>query len=180
MNDYNSTLLVIALRWVIVIGGWIAAIVGLIISSILNKKLERFKIKFSKLQEKRTEVIARIYSLLVKAQWATESYMTFGNYDNEKHNSACIATNKLRRYFITNQIYFPKPIRNLLAELIEKLLEKVFGFTWHLITSNKDLPEEVRGNQYKNFVEEWNDFKTEFPKLLTILEKEIDKILGTD
>ena len=100
--------------------------------------------KIASLQEKRAEVIAELYKLLVRLVGSAQSYASYLEYSSEpnKDEKAKILgedANNFRDYFLDNRIYFPNEICTDIDELWENIISpaKHFGF-WRNNTDTLD------------------------------------------
>ena len=115
-----------------------------IFNHALNKALEKFKgqlqlaakeheIRFSKLHEKRAEVIAELYKLLTKAAWEAESFTSRMDWvgkpgKKEKYILAAKAIDDYFLFFDQHRIYLSSGLRGQLEEFADKLRTPVTYF----------------------------------------------------
>jgi hypothetical protein len=83
------------------------------------------QVRFSRLHEKRAEVIAELYKLLAATHAAVESFVAddvpFNIVDlppwKDRAESAEQAISAMRNYFVPHAIFVPKPVSDRIAEL---------------------------------------------------------------
>jgi len=186
--------------------GWMARSLG---SQLLAKDLEQFKaelaaaststtehlkhdlqvaalehqVRFSKLHERRAEVVAEVYALLVEAQWASQSFVSIVEWAGEppKHEKYVTAMNKAAefyRFFDKNRIYLPQSLCDLLEQFINKIRSEVIGFGVYVSKDETHLPGHVIDKKYEAWTKASTYFDQEVPKARTALEAELRGILG--
>jgi hypothetical protein len=104
-----------------------------LVGNFLTKDIEKFKgdlqvaaiehqIRFSKLHEKRAQVLADLYKLLVVATWETESFASPMEFSGEpdkgqKFRQALEAITAYFRFFDQHRIYLPEELCTSLQAL---------------------------------------------------------------
>jgi len=133
------------------------------------------------LQEKRAEVIAELYRLLVEFVGSAESYANPAEFSGEpsKDEKAEILGNKaseFRMYFVTNRIYFPKSI----CEAIDNLWSKAVGPITKYSFWRKQ--EEKTNRGVRQATEAWGEvydvMSKIIPPLLESIEDEFRTLMG--
>ncbi len=115
-----------------------------LLSNALDKDLEKFKgqlqlaateheIRFSRLHEKRADVIAELYKLLVKATWEAESFASPMEWSDEpdkkqKYVTAMNAIAEYYRFFDQHRIYVSPELCLKLEDFAKKLRLPVLQF----------------------------------------------------
>lgn len=170
--------------WAAVISGAAAiaaaiiAIVGLVIQAKLNNKLKEQEIRFSKLHERRAEVIEEVYTKIVKLEIALENYI-HGITDNPQtaKEKAKKALRKFKNFYDKKKIFFKKEIIELLEETFKEA---------GLAINNKDSSSQIyptSSDQAKDEIIQnlssarYSVFKT-IPGLKQELDKEFRELLG--
>ncbi len=163
-----------------------------VISNFLTKDIEKFKgdlqvaaieheIRFSKLHEKRAEVLADLYKLLVVAAWETESFASpiewAGEPDKkQKYQKAMNAISEYFRFFDQHRIYLPEELCASLEALALKLRSPTVAFGVYL---NFEYPNErTTDEKFKAWSAAWDSVQKDIPQLRSALEAEFRKLLG--
>ena len=185
--------------------GWLARSFG---SQLLAKDLEKFKaslssasseaserlkhqlqlvahehqVRFSKLHERRAEVISSLYELLVEAQWAGQSFVSVFEMNgeppkSEKYVTAMNAFAEFFRAFDKKRIFLPEELCQQLDNFLLGMRKRVIHFGAYVPT-DKYAPDHV----VKQKVEAWSAasdyFNTELPAARKALEKELRIMLA--
>ena len=186
--------------------GWLARSLG---SQLLAKDLEKFKadlaaassstserlkhdlqvtalehqVRFSRLHERRAEVIAELYSLLVEAQLASHRFVSTGDYagDPPKREKYATAMNKAAdfyRYFDKNRIYLPEKLCDKLETFNKNMRSRVMEFGAYVSVDEASAPDQfiVRKLEVWSTASEY--FDKEVPLARTALETELRQILS--
>ena len=130
---------------------------------------------FSKLHDRRVEVIANIYRLLRKLHKSVLEYLKIFEMSGERSRAerladAANALKEFQPYFLENQIFLPKQIAVSIEGLNNELLNITNRFTLSVDQAN---PPDI--NQWIEITEKLeNDFK----QALSDLESELRKSLG--
>jgi hypothetical protein len=160
--------------------------------SQLTKDVEKFKadlqlaaieheIQFSKLHEKRAEVVAEVYKLLVAATWQTESFASLMEWVGEpdkkqKYREAMDAITEYFRFFDQHRIYMPAELCDSLESFARKLRSPTLRFGRYL---RFDYPNDsINMEKFKVWTEAWESAQNEIPSLRSALETEFRKLLG--
>lgn len=151
-----------------------------------------YQIKYSKLHERRLVVIEEVYAKVINLNIALLDYMSpfqqsksgrmedFESEQNEKQKKAVQSYGELNIYYRSKKLFFEEST----AKTIEQLLDTVWGKLWDFTSIDrmksfgaqpKDLTDE-----FKKRSEASNYIFDEIPKMLTALEKELQKTLGVD
>jgi hypothetical protein len=137
------------------------------------------KVRFSKLHEKRAEVIANIYGLMVESNWYAQRYAYTNRLEGQMDAVAEAAKEKiteLSRYFELHRLYLPNSICIVLNQFVSKM---------HLIVSalgiyfpGQDEPSPTRKQQSEKMEQIAKAFETELPAVKSLLESEFRTLLG--
>lgn len=141
------------------------------------------QIRFSKLHEKRAEVIANLYGLLVEAYWATRSFVATAELASEppkreKYGAALNKTAEFYQFFDKNRIYLPEAVCGLLGEFVRNMREEAIGFGVYVSYEDSQLPDHTVRQKLEAWQKAWEYFESEIPKARSALENEIRGILG--
>lgn len=159
-----------------------------------NSTIERLKhelqlvtvehqIRFSKLHEKRAEVIAELYSRLVEAYWASQNFVAIVEWSGEpsKEEKYVTAMNKTAEYFQffdKHRIYLPEAVCELLETFVRNMRKKAIGFGVYVKYEDQHLPDHAMKRKHEAWSNAWEYFETEVPKARAALENELRTILG--
>lgn len=149
----------------------------------LQLKTIEHQVRFSRLHEKRAEVIAELNGFLVEALWEAESFLSPMEWNGEpnKKEKYRAATNKLvalYRFFDKHQIYLPAELCNSLEKLVTDVRALVIKFGVYV-----DWPEDSPGDstqqeKYKAWTDGWEAIKNQVPLARQSLENEFRFLLG--
>jgi hypothetical protein len=206
VNAWQSIVLAIGGNAALLLAlGWLARSFG---SQLLAKDLEKFKaslssasseaserlkhqlqlvahehqVRFSKLHERRAEVIANLYELLVEAQWAGQSFVSVIEMSgeppkNEKYVTAMNAFAEFFRAFDKKRIFLPEVLCSQLDEFLQGMRKRVLHFGVYVRTD-----EYAPGHVVKEKFEAWSGasdyFNTELPAARKALENELRIMLA--
>lgn len=163
-----------------------------LMSGILAKDVERFKaelqvaaiehqVRFSKLHEKRAEVLAELYTLLVAATWATTNFASpmqwAGDPDKKtQYRNAINSIAEYFRFFETHRIWLPLEICGPLEEFAKQLRDPTvrLGVYFDIEYPNKQTLKE-RGDVWEKA---WESAEKEVPALRAGIEREFRALLS--
>jgi hypothetical protein len=206
MDVWQSILLAIGGNAALLLAlGWLARSFG---SQLLAKDLEKFKsslssasseaserlkhqlqlvahehqVRFSKLHERRAEVIANLYELLVEAQWAGQSFVSVVEMNgeppkNEKYVTAMNAFAEFFRAFDKRRIFLPEELCEQLDEFLQGMRKRVIHFGVYVRTDNY-APDHVIREKLDSWSGASDYFNTELPVARKALEKELRIMLA--
>lgn len=186
--------------------GWLARSLG---SQLLAKDLEKFKtdlaaassssteklkhdlqltalehqVRFSKLHERRAEVIAKLYSLLVEAQWAAQNFVSVGDFQGdppkrEKYVTAMNRAADFYRNFDQNRIYLPEALCAQLETFNSNMRKRVLAFGVYVSIDEKSAPDSFITQKLEIWAKASEYFDREVPLARTALETELRQILA--
>ena len=190
----------------LVVLGWLARSIG---TQLLTKDIERFKselsvasvaaterlkhdlqlvatehqVKYSKLQARRGKVIAEMYSLLVKAHWASQSFVSIAEFGgeptkSEKYADAMDKSAEFYRYFDKNRIFLPPAFCALTEEFLTKMRRKVVGFGVYVTQDENHMQDDAHKAKFDAWIEAADYFDKEVPAAREALENELRTLLG--
>ena len=185
--------------------GWLARSLG---SQLLAKDLERFKasltsasseaserlkhelqivsleheVRFSKLHERRAEVIGFLYSLLVEVQWSGQSLVAMAEFVGEppKQEKYIAAMNKCAEFFREfdkNRIYLPEHVCQQIEEFLRGMRTRVIQFGVYS-QANDYAPEHLIKERLDVWVKASDYFDKEVPIARQALEAELRSMLS--
>ena len=142
----------------------------------LNKIALEHQVKFTKLHEKRAEVIAETYSLLKELLFRLNDYVkpfepAGGTPKEQRRKEAARAIRKFQDYYATRLIFLPKATAEKLEVISRKLSEKFMEFLYGVeMAKAKDSTEK--------WIEIFRSFQGEIKSALGDLEDEFRRLLG--
>jgi len=142
------------------------------------------QVRFSRLHEKRAEVIAELYGLLVLALWEAESFVSPIEWvgepnKQEKHQTAMNKLVELYRYFDQHRIYLPEQLCESLDQLIKEVRSNVINFGVWVKYRDETLQEHAAKNKQAAWDASWKAIKDEIPLARSRLENEFRILLGS-
>jgi hypothetical protein len=141
---------------------------------MLNKRDE---IRFSNLHGKRAEHVQKLYGLLKNFFYCATEYIPGVHSEPAKLEKMRDATDEVRTYFDTAQIYFSRSQ----AKLIETYMNDIRNLVMSKVIdsdpsdSNRYSPDKVVRLQ-----ERWKALQEETPKVFEVIEKEFRALLGVE
>jgi hypothetical protein len=138
------------------------------------------QVRFSKLHEKRAEVIAELYRRLVDTFWDSRQFI-FQGYTGqpEQQEQYAAVERKTREFFLfieTNRIYLPDRICTLLDKFVNAVREPVIGVGTY---GKIDFPnQQTLEERHKVLIAAFNAFREDIPEARRALEMEFRAILG--
>lgn len=164
-----------------------------LINNALSKDLEKFKgqlqlaateheITFRRLHERRAEVVADLYRLLVEATWEAESFANPVEFTDEpdkkqKYIAAQNAIAAYFRFFDQHRIYLSPDLCNTLEKFAREIREPVLRFGMWVRYENPEGQTAILKNDAWDAA--WKKTKEEIPKLREAIEKEFRVLLGS-
>jgi hypothetical protein len=144
-----------------------------------------YQIQFSKVTERRIEILEKMYKKLFRLQEATEAITVFMQpiiNDPEAENNSRIdevmnAYNDFRNYFPSKMLYFNDEFNFLLSDITELYWECMWDSTGTNRISVGATKEDIKEARDKS-KEARQKFKTVIPETLTKLDIECKKLIG--
>jgi hypothetical protein len=142
------------------------------------------QVRFSKLHEKRADVIAELYKLLVEAFWAAQSFvspMEFGGEKSkpEKHQEAITKLREFFTFFGTHRIYLPESICKLLDKAVDDVGSHVIDFGVYVTMPQPPGPGLLEGKM-ETWIRAYQILDKEIPVARKAIEGEFRRILEGD
>jgi hypothetical protein len=140
------------------------------------------QVRFSKLHERRAEVIASLYALLVEAQWAGQSFVAVFEYAGEppKEQKYATAMNKFAEFFRAfdkSRIYLPELVCTQLDEFLREMRNRVIRFGVY-VQVDGHAPEHVAKEKYEVWTSSSEYFENQLPAARKALEAELRGMLS--
>lgn len=141
------------------------------------------QVRFSKLHEKRAEVVAELYRKLRLALWDAESFLSpmqwAGDPDpKEKHATAMSSLVDAYRYFGEHQIYLPQALCVSLERIIRDTRQEVIRLGVWVGYDESVLPDHAQKQKHETWMAAWEAITKEIPKATHALEEEFRGLLG--
>ena len=139
------------------------------------------QVRFSKLHEKRAEVIAELYERLVDSFWVGSHFMLTGASPGEqdrreKYNKTLERINEFALFVDTHRIYLPEGICTLLDQYVDDVRKTVIPVG---VWGTMPFPNEETHRQWVNAtMKAFLDFENKIPAARRTLESEFRTILG--
>lgn len=154
------------------------------LKSQLNITAVEHQVRFAGLHNKRAEVIAEVYRLLVQAYWDTSSFVSpmeiAGEPDKkQKYVTAMNALADFFRYFEKHRIYLPQDSCSNLEEFVREMRSKAIRFGTYIRYQDEGLPTHVYELKHEAWQNAWEYFEKEFPSARRALEKDLRDLLGS-
>ncbi|NUA26093.1 hypothetical protein [Cupriavidus basilensis] len=153
------------------------------LKSELQRQASDHQIRFSRLHEKRAEVIAKAYQLLVEALWDMESFVSPVQFEGDKSlpEKYTVAYNKLAdlyRYLDVHQLFLPASLCAALQEILNEMRGTVIQVGTYTRLDNDGLPDHVLQQKWEIQMKAWDKLKTSIPDARKALETELRALLG--
>ncbi len=141
------------------------------------------QVRFSRLHEKRADVIAELYGLLVEALWEAESFLSPMEWagepsKKEKHQHAMNKLVELYRYFDKHRIFFPPEVCASLEALVRDVRLQVINFGVWLEYESHELTNDSNKQKRDAWNSGWDAIRNQVPVARQSLENEFRKLLG--
>lgn len=149
----------------------------------LQLKTIEHQVRFSRLHDKRADVIAELYGFFVEALWDAEGFLSKFEWSGEpnKKEKYVTAMNKLTdlyRYFDKNRIYLPSELCGSLEELIMEVRSLVINFGVYFEFPSDSLNNSIQQEKREAWNAGWKAIKNQVPLARQSLENEFRSLLG--
>ena len=149
----------------------------------LQLAAQEHQVTFSKLQERRAKVVAKVYALLVEAFWQGESLASPMEWAGEpskieKYSTAMNAIAAFYRYFDKHRIYLPDTLCKSLEALIKDTRWQIIRMGGYVKYDDASLPREAQDKKFEVWDQAWDHFKKQVPEARAALERELRVIIG--
>lgn len=155
------------------------------LKSELQLQAIEHQVRFSRLHEKRAEVIAELSALMVETLWEAESFLSLIEWAGEpnKREKHLLANNKLvdlYRYFDKHRIYLSPELCVSMDSLIQEIRGHVIGFGVWVGFDDNTMPDHARKQKLEAWQAGWEAIRTKIPAARSELEKEFRLLLGVN
>ena len=148
----------------------------------LHTQAIEHQVSFSKLHERRAEVVAEAYAKLVEAYWALQSFTSIVEWAGEpskleKYQEAMNKSGEYFRYFDKNRIFLPAALCQKLDTFMQGMRTEAVGFgVW--VQTEAQYQGKFGKEKFEAWQKAWKYFENEAPPARTLLEEELRKILS--
>lgn len=140
------------------------------------------QVRFSKLHEKRAEIIADLYARLVEAERIGDHFVKVDSWDDEKRRESYEAThqNLLELYYFVEKhsLYFPKPVCDLLTNFVADIRSNVIGMHVYARIDPTNIHQGLIEERVRIVKQAFESFQDQIPAARKALESEFRTILG--
>lgn len=141
------------------------------------------QVRFSRLHEKRADVIAELYGHLVESLWEAESFLSPIEWvgepsKREKHQKSMNKLVELYRYFDKHKIYLPPEVCASLEDLVQHIRSQVIKFGIWVRLEDHELSDESHTLKNDAWDSGWDAIKNQVPLARESLENEFRSLLG--
>jgi hypothetical protein len=154
------------------------------LKSTLQMAALEHQVRFSKLHEKRAEVIAKLYTQLVLLQYAGQRYVLVGGYVPDKptrddeYSKTSAKVHEVFMFIEQNQIYLSDRVCTLLEEFVETIKKAVIG-VW-VYGKYEGGPANFLKEQGAVLMGAAEAFEGRIPMVRQALRDEFRKLLGVE
>lgn len=144
---------------------------------------QEHQIVVSRLHEKRAQVVAEVYGLLVESHWAAQDLASLMEWageppKREKYSAAMNKAAEFYRHFDKHRIYLPAALCGQLEEFLRGIRRKVIEFGVHVAREEAAMTDKAVEAKYNAWMAVSEYFDTEAPRARAALEDELRKIIG--
>lgn len=155
------------------------------LKSDLQIRTIEHQVRFSRLHEKRANVIADLNGLVIEALWEAESLLSPMQWVGEpdKREKERVAMNKLVelfRYFDKHRIYLPTELCDVVDKLVADVRSHVIKFGTYLTWDDNELMEHTRKEKHEVWMAGWDAIKNQVPTVRKQLEDSFRALLAAD
>lgn len=149
------------------------------LKSQLNIAATERQLRFSRLQEKRAEVIAELYKLVKALHFAIHDYVSphqdIGGQTKEQRSAVIATSNAAYKFYHDNAIFLPSAVAGKIEEFIRDYRRNFVRFRSRVDNEGADEVEKLKA---------WPEISDAVDKLsatvLPELEQELRKLLGDE
>jgi hypothetical protein len=145
-------------------------------NSLRMAELEH-RIRFSRLHEKRAHAIAKLYSLMIEADWIAQGFIYGDIASPDKAAEAKDKALELSRYFESHRLYLPDSVCIILGKFVNKLFTTVNAMKIYWTEIEHPTPQTVE-QRNERMQAAFYAFQNELPAIKILLETEFRSLLG--
>lgn len=151
------------------------------LKSRLNLVAVEHSVQFSRLDSRRAETIAKMYTLLVRFHRRTHIFVSVSGWSpNEKREDLAAAKSslvELMRYYDEHRIYLPASLCQQIDDLIKDMSRRASEFSLFVEVGEEALSPDARVAMDKKWNEVSSYFDNEIPSMRKKLEDELRRVL---
>jgi len=153
------------------------------ISHELEKKSIEHHVRFSRLHEKRAEIIATLYSMIVQAHMHLEKVIDPREFMGDpskmdQMDNAYRSVSEFYSYFNKNRIYLPEYLCNQTNSFVQEMHANCLEYFMYARYTEKALNEDLRKKRSDAGIKALKYFQEVVPNAKSALENELRTILG--
>lgn len=143
---------------------------------------QEHQLVLTQLHERRAEVVAKTYELLVHAHWAGQDLVSpiellGGPNKHEKYIAGLEACGALFRYCDVNRIYLPSDLGEHLDKFLSDLRETMIGYGIYTNFKEDNILEATRKARNEAWEKAWKKFEKDLPEARRLLESELRSLI---
>ncbi|WP_156472819.1 hypothetical protein [Pseudorhodoferax sp. Leaf265] len=151
-------------------------------SSLQLRTIEH-QVRFSRLHERRAEVIAELSGHLAETLWEADSFLSPIEFagDRDKRTKYADAMRKLvetARFFDKNRVYFPEALCERMEKLLHDIRAPMSQFGVWLNYSDEELDKEANQRKFDAWTKGFDRIRQDIPAARKALEVEFRALLG--
>jgi hypothetical protein len=135
------------------------------------------QVRFSKLHEKRAEIIADLYSQIVELPSYAWKFVVQSPSDVDEAKSALAKVMATQLFVAKHRIYFPTDVCQLLDTFVDTLRKMLIQVQVYW-KERSFVTQELREKQNSVLMKAYEDLESEIPALTRKLENEFRSLLG--
>lgn len=144
---------------------------------------QEHQVVLSKLHERRAQVVADAYGLLVEANWAARDFVSptavLTNLEmREKYAAAMNKATEFYRYFDKNRIYLPLQLCARLEQFLGDMRGSFIDFGVYVSIDEAQLPDDAIHDKHQAWIKAAQYFEAEVPRARAALEDELRSSIG--
>jgi hypothetical protein len=141
------------------------------------------QVRYSRLYERRAQVIAETYEKLVAAYWAFESFTSPFEWGGEpskleKYKNAMSKSTEYFKYFDSNRIYLPAELCQKIEDFMQSVRKESVSFGVWLQMEQESSTAVTGKEKFEAWMKAAKFFESEAPKARALLEDELRRIIG--
>ena len=149
----------------------------------LQMSAHEHQVKFSTLHEKRADVVAELYGLLVQSHWDIASFVSPMEWAGEpnkqkKYVTAMNSVADFYQFFDKHRIYIPEDLCGKMDTFVQGMKQKAIGFGVYMRYEDTALSEHQIEKKHMAWTEAWEHIGTSVPEAKTALEVHLRTLLG--
>jgi hypothetical protein len=140
------------------------------------------QVRYSRLHERRAELVAELYELLQETYWIAQEFTLFHFNDSERGSGAHAKVIQLYRFIELHKLYFSPRVCRLLLEIDGKIRHSIVQA--EVFLRSDDLPTSHSPELLKQRLDAtkqvYEEIQTDIPAAMSALAQEFRAILGVE